>query len=85
MYNLKIEIKSNDREFIREILANISHLSNDNCKVTTKITENNNSDIKSKVIELLRKGYPAEEIVKRTGLTKQQVAAYRAHLTMGHY
>jgi len=42
--------------------------------------------LKTKVLELIRKGWENERIMKKfPEVSKQQIAAYRAHITMGTY
>jgi transcriptional regulator with XRE-family HTH domain len=43
------------------------------------------SDVKAQALELLAEGLSTEEISRRLGVSKQTVAAYRAHVTMGTY
>lgn len=88
MHTLTIKIQSQDKEFIKELLKTFSSLNGktavDNFKIETRV-ESGNNFVKEKVIELIKKGIPSEEIAKQTGLTKYQVAAYRAHISMGRY
>lgn len=42
-------------------------------------------EVKVKALELLAEGLTTEEISRRLGVSKQTVAAYRAHVTMGTY
>ena len=41
---------------------------------------------KERILNFIQKGWTTEKLMdKFPGLKRQQIAAYRAHLTMGHY
>lgn len=86
MHILTIKIQSSDKEFMKEILKALSNFNNaiSKVEVKTKLKENPN-ETKRKIVESLKKGVPIEKIITQFGLNKRQIAAYKAHLTMGRY
>ncbi len=93
MYALKIELKTEDREFIERILkALFNSCSNSkDLKVETQPEtgtvniKNNDQNLKDEIISLLRQNFSTHEVAQKLGLKRSTVAAYKAHLTMGHY
>jgi RecB family endonuclease NucS len=43
------------------------------------------NDVRAQALELLADGMSTEEISRKLGVSKQTIAAYRAHVTMGTY
>lgn len=50
-----------------------------------KLTKKSTKTLSARVVDMIRGERSNKYITARTGLTTQQIAAYRAHETMGRY
>lgn len=82
MHILTIKVQSGDKEFIKEILKTLTAMNGNGIKVETEFKNNSK---KEEIIKAIKEGATTKEIANRFGLTMAQVAAYKAHFTMGHY
>jgi uncharacterized protein YerC len=101
MYAITLTIKSEDKEFIKEIASLVLSIQKDSDKTSVKkiLEEVVIPDIaegyeelgksyqknKQKAIDLLKKGLPYDEIARATGFSVGQIKAFKAHITMGTY